>query len=181
MSKNADPHKYKYSGYVIRCEAGGSVSLSDGGEQLDKNVVIFEADTSHQLISIIRKRISWLLLKVQPLVRWYYVDCKERKLYKFYWATKETSLSVQYNGITSYEFVNDIEIYKFKAKDCETNVAPLCLGVVLKDFSVDYVKKIEICGYVHDFSVDHDSTDVDDILDIYKYLKKKDDMKYCKD
>ena len=57
MSKNADPHKYKYSGYVIECEAGRSVSLSDGGEQLDKNVVIFEADTSHQLVSIIRKRI----------------------------------------------------------------------------------------------------------------------------
>ena len=109
------------------------------------------------------------------------LDCKEKKLYKFYWATKETSLSVQYNGITSYEFVNDVEICKFKAKDCEKNAAPLCLGIVLKDFPVDYVKKIETCGYVHDFLVDHDSTDVDDILDIYKHLKKKRDMKYCKD
>ena len=28
-------------------------------------------------------------------------------------------------------------------------------------------------GYVYDFSVDYDSTDVDDIKDIHKYLMKK--------
>ena len=35
------------------------------------------------------------------------------------------------------------------------------------------MKKRVSNGYVYDFSVDYDATDVDDILDIYKYLMKK--------
>ena len=31
-------------------------------------------------------------------------------------------------------------------------------------------------GYVYDFSVDYDATDVDDIKDIHKYLMKKNDI-----
>ena len=31
-------------------------------------------------------------------------------------------------------------------------------------------------GYVYDFSVDYDTTDVDDIKDIYKYLMKKNNI-----
>ena len=35
------------------------------------------------------------------------------------------------------------------------------------------MKKAGFNGYVYDFSVDYDSTDVDDIKEIYKYLMKK--------
>ena len=31
-------------------------------------------------------------------------------------------------------------------------------------------------GYVYDFSVDYDSTDIDDAKDIHKYLMKKNDI-----
>ena len=31
-------------------------------------------------------------------------------------------------------------------------------------------------GYVYDFSVDYDATNVDDIKDIYKYLMKTNDI-----
>ena len=34
-------------------------------------------------------------------------------------------------------------------------------------------KKTGLNGYVYDFSVDSDSTNVDDIKDIHKYLMKK--------
>ena len=34
------------------------------------------------------------------------------------------------------------------------------------------MKKTGLNGYVHDFSVDYDVTDVDDMLDIHKYLQK---------
>ena len=37
-------------------------------------------------------------------------------------------LSLHYSGLSSYLFVNDTEIYKFKAKDSEIVAAPLCLG-----------------------------------------------------
>ena len=81
------------------------------------------------------------------------------------------------NGANSYLFVNGTEIYKFKAKDSDINVIPLCLGNISKDFSVDNMKKIGFYGYVYDFSVDYDAIAVDDILDIHKYLLKKNNIK----
>ena len=49
----------------------------------------------------------------------------------------------------------------------------LCLENVSKDFSASNMKKTGFNGYIYDFSVDHDSIAVDDILDIHKYLMKK--------
>ena len=70
-------------------------------------------------------------------------------------------------------FVNSTEICKFKAKNYEIVATPICLGNVSKDWSVDNMKKTEFNGYVYDFSVDYDATDVDDILGIHKHLMKK--------
>ena len=80
---------------------------------------------------------------------------------------------LHYNGDNSYLFVNRKEIIKFKAKDSEVVAYPLCLGNISKDFSVDHMKKTGLNGYVYDFSVDYDAIAVDDILDIHKYLMKK--------
>ena len=38
------------------------------------------------------------------------------------------------------------------------------------------MKKTGLNDYVYDFSVDYDAIEVDDILDIHKYLMKKDNM-----
>ena len=73
-------------------------------------------------------------------------------------------------------FFDGIEIYKFKAKDFEIVATPLCLGNISKDWSVDNMKKTGFNGYVYDFSVDYDATDVDDIKNIHKYLMKKNDI-----
>ena len=86
---------------------------------------------------------------------------------------KKCCLSLNYNGANSYLCVNGTEIHKFKAKDCETVVTPLCLGNISKDFSVDNIKKTGLNGYVYDFSVNYDVISADDILDIHKYLMKK--------
>ena len=75
---------------------------------------------------------------------------------------------MHYNGTNSYLFVNGTEISKFKAKDFEINVIPLCFGNVSKDFSVDNMKKTGYYRYVYDFSVDYDAIAVDDILGIHK-------------
>ena len=51
-----------------------------------------------------------------------------------------------------------------------------------KDWSVDNMKDTGLNGYVYDFSVDYDAIAVDDILDIHKYLMKKNEMiKKCLD
>ena len=86
---------------------------------------------------------------------------------------KKFCLSLHYNGANSYLFVNGKEIVKFKAKNSEIVATPLCLGSISKDWSTDKMKKTGLYGYVHDFSVDYNDTDVDDVKDIHKYLMKK--------
>ena len=66
-----------------------------------------------------------------------------------------------------------MEIYKFKVKDSNIVSNPLCLGNISKDWSIDNMRKTRFTGYVYDFSVDYNATDVDDIKDIHKYLMKK--------
>ena len=53
---------------------------------------------------------------------------------------------------------------------------PLCLGNISKDWSTDNMKKPEFNGYVYDFIVDYDATDVDDIVVIHKYLMKQNNI-----
>ena len=57
---------------------------------------------------------------------------------------KKFSLSLHYNGASSYLFVNGAEIYKFKAEDSEIAATPLCLGNISKDWSVDNMKKLDL-------------------------------------
>ena len=89
---------------------------------------------------------------------------------------KKFYLSLHYNGPNSYLFVKGTEIYKFKAKDSEIVVAPICLGNISKKWSVDNMKRTGFNGYVYDFSVDYDAVAVDDIKDIHKYLMKKNNI-----
>ena len=84
---------------------------------------------------------------------------------------KNFCFSLHYNGANSYLFGNGTEIYKFKAKDSEIVASPLCSGNISKDTSVHNMKRTGFTGYVYDFSVNYEATDVNDIKD--KYLMKK--------
>ena len=85
-------------------------------------------------------------------------------------------LSLHYNVANSYLFVNGTEIIKFIAKDSEIVATPLCLRNTWKDWSVDNIMRTGFNGYVYDFCVDYDAIAVDNILDIHKYLMKKNNM-----
>ena len=89
---------------------------------------------------------------------------------------KKFCLSLHYNGSNSYLFVNGTEIYKFKAKESEISLGSICLGNISKDWSVDNMKRTGLTGYVYDFSVDYEATEVDDIKDIHKYLMNKNNI-----
>ena len=89
---------------------------------------------------------------------------------------KKSCLSLRYNGANSYLFVNGTKIQKFEAKDSRIVASALCLENISKDWSVDNMKKTGFNDYVYDFGVDYDAIAVDDILDIHKYLIKKNDI-----
>ena len=76
---------------------------------------------------------------------------------------KKFRLRLHYNGANSYLFVNGTKYFKFKAKDSKIVAAPLCLGNISKNWSVDNMKKTGFKGY-------------DDDLDILHYLMKKNNM-----
>ena len=56
---------------------------------------------------------------------------------------KKFCVTLHYNRANSYLFLNSTEIYKFKAKDSEIVAAPLCLGNISKDWTVDNMKKLD--------------------------------------
>ena len=65
-------------------------------------------------------------------------------------------LSIKYSEITPYS---------------------LCLGNISKYFSVNDIKEAELNGYVYAFLVDCFSINVDNILNIRKYLMNKNNIK----
>ena len=70
-------------------------------------------------------------------------------------------------------FVNGTEIIKFKAKDSEIVATPLCGGNISNNWSADNMKRTGFNVYVYDFRVDYGAIAVDNLLDIHKYLMKK--------
>ena len=88
-------------------------------------------------------------------------------------AATKTRFCLHYNGANSYLFVNGTEIIKFNAKDSEIIAIPLCLEKISEGIFVDNMNKTGLIGSLYDFSGDNDAIPVDDILDIQKYLMKK--------
>ena len=176
LTENADINKYGYSGYGIGFDRKSSFSFPGGG--IGQNVIIFGADMSSSAY-INNKKKNILVIGTGPTQGLEHTLTTE-KMYSinFTMTIKKFCLSLHYNGANSYLFVNSTEIYKFKAKDSEIVASPLCLGNISKDWSVDNMKKTGFNGYVYDFSVDYDAIAVDDILDIHKYLMKKNNMIY---
>ena len=100
------------------------------------------------------------------------------KMYSISFTKENTKfcLSLYYNRTNSYLFVNGTEIIKFKAKDSEIVPYLLCLGNISKDWTNDDMKKTGFNGYIYDFSTDYNAIVTSDILNIHKYLMKKNEI-----
>ena len=147
-----------------------SFSFPSGG--FDQNVTIFGVDMSSSAY-IDNKEKDILVLRKGPTQGLEHTQTAEKMYSINFTVTKKTfCLSLHYNGANSHLFVNGTEIYKYKAKDPKTEAAALSLGNISKDWSVDNTKNKGFNGYIYDFSVDYDATDVDHIVEIHKYLIK---------
>ena len=133
LTKDADINKYGYSGYGIGFHRRSTFSFSGGG--FGQNVIIFGADMSSSP-HIDNKKKDILIYGKGPTQGLEHTLTAEKTCSINFTVTKtKFRLSLHYNGANSYLFVNDTEIYKFKAKDSEIVAAPLCLGNISKDWS----------------------------------------------
>ena len=88
-------------------------------------------------------------------------------------------MSLHYNGDNSYLFVNGKEIFKFKADNKKVNFpTQFRLGSISNGFGVLEFREVSLNGNVYHFSVDYNSIDKSDILNIHKYLMIK-NIYYC--
>ena len=75
-------------------------------------------------------------------------------------------------------FVNGEEIFKFKADSKNINFpTQFCLESISNAFSTTESRDVSLNGTVYDFSVDNNSIDKSDILNIHKYLMAKNIIK----
>ena len=155
LTKNVEIEKYKYSGYGTGFDRRSTFSFPGG--EFGQNVLIFGVDMSSS-IHIDNEKKDILILGRGP-TQGLEITLTAEKMYSinFTVTTKKFCLNLHYNGGNSYLFVNDTEIYKFKAKDSEISSSQLCLGNISKDWPVDNMKKTGLAGYVYDFSVDYNA------------------------
>ena len=170
LTKNADIDKYGYSRYGIGFDRETSFSF---GNEVGKNVIIFGVDMSSSTKT--DNRTKDILILGEGPTQGLEHTLRAENMYSINFAKRNTKfcLSLHYNGANSYLFVNGTVIIKFKAKDSEIHAYSLCLRNISKDWSLDNMKKTRFNGYIYDFSTDCNAITVSDILDIHKYLMKK--------
>ena len=83
-------------------------------------------------------------------------------------------MSLHYNAENSYFFVNEKEVFKFKANNKNINFpTQFCLGSISNGFSATESREVSLNRNVYGFPVDYNSIDKSDILNIHKYLMTK--------
>ena len=172
MIKNSDVDKYKYSGYGIGFDSRESFLHPSGGD--GRNVIIFGADLSSSVHA--NNKVNNVLVLGKSFIQGMNgTTIHAERMYStnFTVDNKRFCLSLHYNGDNSYLFVNGKEIHKFKVKDSEIAPDPMCLRGLTKDFEIGYMRAGGLIGYIYDFSVYYGAIAVDEILDIHKYLIKK--------
>ena len=123
--------KYRYSGYGIGFDRRSSFSFPGSG--FGQHVLIFGVDMSFST-HIDNKKKDILFLEKGPTQGLEHTLTAENMYSINSTVTrKKFCLSLHYNGVNSYLFVNATEIYKFKAKDSEIVATLLCLGNISKD------------------------------------------------
>ena len=175
--KNADTSKYKYTGYGICFDEGGS--FSKGNISNGKNVLIFGVDESSLAHQNNKANNSYVMgdLFVQGIND---TTLYAEKIYSknFTQPNKKFVLSLHYNHYDdSYLFVNGKQELKFKAKTGQLLMKNLCIGNLSDDWTTSESEKTGLYGNIYDFIADYKKVaDVKAIFDMHRYLMIKHDI-----
>ena len=173
ITKNADTSKYKYKGYGICFDEGGS--FSKGNISNGKNVLIFGVDESSLVHANNKANNIYVMgdLFVQGIND---TTLYAEKIYNqnFTQPSKKSISSLHYNGNDSYLFVNGKQELKFKAKTSHLVKEKLCIGNISDKWSTSESEKTGLYGNIYDFVVDYEAIIlVKTIYDMHRYLMIK--------
>ena len=118
LTKNTDPNRYKYCGYVVIFDSCLKSSFTNGS--MRRNIIIFEADMISS-VHVDNKNKDILILGKGPIQGLDDTTLTAEAKYpiNFTQPRKRFVLSLHYNGSNSVLFVNTIKIYQFKSKYSE--------------------------------------------------------------
>ena len=155
--KNSDKEKYVYSCFGLILDSAGSWDLDNC--------------TAWNVFSSLGKCPTFG-------VNGSFGPPKEKFSINFSKSNKLFCLSLHYNADNSCLFVNAKDIFSFKADNENVNFpTQLCLESICNGFSTTESREVSLNGNVYDFSVDYNSIDKSDILNIQKNLMKKNNIK----
>ena len=156
--------------------SGGSWSFDNGTA---RNVIIFDGYSSSSS-HVDNRKNNFLILVLGPI---YGINGKSGSADKrfginFTKSNIKFCLSLHYIMMIIVMSVNGKEIVKFKANSKNVNFpTQFCLGSISDGFNATESREVSLNGNVYDFSVDYNSIDKSDILNIHKYLMTKNNIK----
>ena len=171
ITKNADTSKYKYKGYGICFDEGGTFGI--GNINNGRNVLIFDAHES-SLVHTNNKAYNTFIMGDGFVQGINDMTLYEEKIYSqnFTQPNKKFVLSLHYNDNDSYLFFNGKQELKFKAKPDQLIKEKLCIGNLSDQWTTSESEKTELYGDIYDFIVDYKRiTDVKFIYDMHRYLR----------
>ena len=154
-----------YSGYRITFDSAGSWSFDN---DFARYFIIFGVDNSWSSHSDNCKN-NFLILGEGPTygVNGNFGSPDKTFSINFTKANTKFSLSLHYHADNSYLFVNGKKIFKFKADSKTVNsLTQFSLGSIYNGFSAHESREVSSNGNMYNFSVDYNSIDKSNILNI---------------
>ena len=173
ITKNADTSKYKYKGYGICFDEGGTFGI--GNITNGRNVLIFGVHES-SLVHANNKANNIFIMGDGFVQGINDMTLYAERIYSqnFTQPSKKFVLSLYYNDNDSYLFINGKQELKFKAKPDQSIKEKLCIGNLSDQWTTSESEKTELHGNIYDFIVDYTQLlGVKPIYDMHRYLMMK--------
>ena len=172
ITKNADTSKYKYKGYGICFDEGGTFGI--GNINNGRNALIFGVHES-SLVHVNNKANNIFIMGDGFVQGINDMTLYAEKIYSqnFTQPNKTFVLSLHYNDNDSHLFINGKQELKFKSKSDKLIKEKLCIGNLSSQWTTSDSEKTGLYGNIYDFIVNYKQvTDVKFIYDMHRYLMK---------
>ena len=176
ITKNTDTSKYKYKGYGICFDEGGTFGI--GNINNGRNVLIFGVHES-SLVHANNKANNIFIMGDGFVQGINDMTLYAEKIYSqnFTQPNKKFVLSLHDNDNDSYLLINGKQELKFKAKPDQSIKEKLCIRNLSDQWTTSESEKTGLYGNIYDFIVDYTQiTDVKFIYDMHRDLMIKHDI-----